>query len=243
MGLEDVMSTLEELRSIEPESIFTFSTFLQLDSGCMRPRWPTVSGFEPREAIQRLCGLTCLGDGQTIGTQPDRAQSSPSSHDLLHLIATRRTSRREHDPVLPYGRLPYSSFKDVGVDLSRETDFEAPTSYDTYDEQSLGRMKFEKAPDGSWIRRSERQLGIRDRCIPEQRRGRDQRDGGWSEGIHVEATFLEPMMTEPSYTVGPSSQPSFTELPHTEATISGTSRLIMRLGWMSQLRLAPLGLV
>ena len=37
-----------------------------------------------------------------------------------------------------------------------------------------------------------------------------------SEGIHVEATFLKPMMTESSYTVGPSSHPSFTELPHTE---------------------------
>ena len=49
-------------------------------------------------------------------------------------------------------------FKDAGVDLSRETDFEAPTSYDTYDEQSLGWMKFEKAPDGSWIRRAERLL-------------------------------------------------------------------------------------
>ncbi|RVW19380.1 hypothetical protein CK203_116870 [Vitis vinifera] len=33
------------------------------------------------------------------------------------------------------------------------------------------------------------------------------------EVIHVEATFLELMMTEPSYTTGPSSQPSFTELP------------------------------
>ena len=31
------------------------------------------------------------------------------------------------------------------------------------------------------------------------------------EGIHVEATF-----SEPSYTARPSSQPSFTELPHTE---------------------------
>ena len=30
-----------------------------------------------------------------------------------------------------------------------ETNFEAPTSYDTYDEQSMGRMKFEKAPDDS----------------------------------------------------------------------------------------------
>ena len=31
------------------------------------------------------------------------------------------------------------------------------------------------------------------------------------EGIHVEATF-----SEPSYTARPSSQPSFTELPHTK---------------------------
>ena len=46
--------------------------------------------------------------------------------------------------------------KDAGVDLSREIDFEAPTTYDTYDEQSLGRMKFEKAPDGSWVRKVER---------------------------------------------------------------------------------------
>ncbi|KAL6311011.1 hypothetical protein AAG906_018996 [Vitis piasezkii] len=37
-----------------------------------------------------------------------------------------------------------------------------------------------------------------------------------SKGIHVEAIFSKPMMTEPSYTAGPSSQPSFTELPHTE---------------------------
>ncbi|RVW64288.1 hypothetical protein CK203_052289 [Vitis vinifera] len=34
-----------------------------------------------------------------------------------------------------------------------------------------------------------------------------------SEGIHVEATFSEPMMTESPFTAGPSSEPSFTELP------------------------------
>ena len=34
-----------------------------------------------------------------------------------------------------------------------------------------------------------------------------------SEGIHVEATFPEPMMIESFFTTGPSSQPSFTELP------------------------------
>ena len=37
-----------------------------------------------------------------------------------------------------------------------------------------------------------------------------------SEGIHFEATFSEPRMTESSYTVRPSSQPSFTEIPHAE---------------------------
>ena len=59
--------------------------------------------------------------------------------------------------VLPYGRFLTRVFKDSRVDLSIETNFEAPTSYDTYDEQSLGRMKFEKAPNDSWIRRAERQ--------------------------------------------------------------------------------------
>ena len=37
-----------------------------------------------------------------------------------------------------------------------------------------------------------------------------------SEGIQFEATFSEFMMSESTYTAGPSSQPSFTELPHTE---------------------------
>ncbi|KAL6332991.1 hypothetical protein AAG906_020007 [Vitis piasezkii] len=47
-------------------------------------------------------------------------------------------------------------FKDVGVNLNRETYFEAPNTYDTYDDQSMRQMKFEKAPDGSWVRRVER---------------------------------------------------------------------------------------
>ncbi|KAL6313650.1 hypothetical protein AAG906_010068 [Vitis piasezkii] len=89
--------------------------------------------FEGCSEFVRTC--RCPGNGQTISTQPDRDQSSSSPHDLLYSLATWRTSRRV--------------FKDVGVNLSRETDFEAPTSYDTYDEQSLGRMKFKKAPDGS----------------------------------------------------------------------------------------------
>ena len=36
--------------------------------------------------------------------------------------------------VLPYGSFLTKVFKDVEVDLSRETNFEVPNTYDTYDE-------------------------------------------------------------------------------------------------------------
>ena len=36
------------------------------------------------------------------------------------------------------------------------------------------------------------------------------------KGVKFEATFSEPMMSEPTYIAGPYSQPSFTEPPHTE---------------------------
>ena len=52
--------------------------------------WPIVSGFELREAIQRMCGLA---DTQGMDKPFDRDQSSPSPHDLLHPTATRRAPR------------------------------------------------------------------------------------------------------------------------------------------------------
>ena len=72
---------------------------------------------------------------------------------MMHMISCVENTTQ----VFPYDCFLTRVFKDAGVDLSREMDFEAPTSYDMYDEQSLRRMKFEKAPDGSWIRRVERQ--------------------------------------------------------------------------------------
>ena len=72
---------------------------------------------------------------------------------MMHIISCVESTKR----VLPYGRFFTRVFKDAGVDLSKETDFKAPTSYDMYDEQSLGRMKFKKALNGSWVRRVERQ--------------------------------------------------------------------------------------
>ena len=60
---------------------------------------------------------------------------------MMHMISCCKNTTR----VLPYGRFLTRVFKGVEVDLSRETNFEAPSIYNTYDEQSLGWMKFEKA--------------------------------------------------------------------------------------------------
>ena len=59
-----------------------------------------------------------------------------------------------------------------------EKDFEASSIYDTYDEQSLGRMKFEKVPDGSWIRKAERP--------PAQARGQGQVHLGVKEEAKIQ---------------------------------------------------------
>ena len=66
---------------------------------------------------------------------------------MIHMIAC--CENMTH--VFPYGHFLSREFKDANIDLSRETNFEAPNIYDTYDDQFMGRMKFEKAPDGSWI--------------------------------------------------------------------------------------------
>ncbi|RVW59375.1 hypothetical protein CK203_103213 [Vitis vinifera] len=127
--------------------------------------WPTVPGFEPREAVKRLYGLV---DPQGMG-KPSAHSLTVTSRVLHHMICSILlprgghrdevsyleafivdsilTGRRIHvgylmmmhmiscvessTRVLPYGRFLTRVFKDVGVDLSRETDFEAPTSYDT----------------------------------------------------------------------------------------------------------------
>ena len=71
---------------------------------------------------------------------------------MMHMISCCESTTH----VLPYGCFLTRVFKDVSVDLSRKTDFEAPNAYDTYDDQSMGRMKFEKAPDSSSVKRVER---------------------------------------------------------------------------------------
>ncbi|RVW13252.1 hypothetical protein CK203_111561 [Vitis vinifera] len=82
---------------------------------------------------------------------------------MMHMISCVESSTRRSTRVLPFGRFLTRAFKDVGVNMSRETYFEAPPAM--------------------------------------------------TKGIHVEATFSEPMMTESSFIAGPSSQPSFTKPP------------------------------
>ena len=49
---------------------------------------------------------------------------------MMHMISYIESMTR----VLPYNRFLTRVFKDAEVNLSREMDFKAPTSYDTYDE-------------------------------------------------------------------------------------------------------------
>ena len=71
---------------------------------------------------------------------------------MMHMIACCESTTR----VLLYGHFFSRVFKDVDIDLSREMNFEALSTYDTYDDQSMERMKFDKAPDGSWFRKAKR---------------------------------------------------------------------------------------
>ena len=172
---------------------------------------------------------------------------------MMHMISCCKSTTQ----VLPYGRFLTRVFTDVGVDLSGETDFEALSTYDTYDEQSLGRMKFEKAPDGSQIRRVERlptqarrqgqvHPGVEEKAeIREMEGGVDPQRGFQqreleldippfqSKGVQFKATFPEPMMFESTYTARPSSQLSFTEPPHIETPPHQASHVLDHVPWMN----------
>ena len=68
----------------------------------------------------------------------------------MHMIACCESKTS----VLPYGHFLTRVFKDVNVDLSKETDFKVPNTYNTCDDQSMGRMKFEKTPNSFLVRKA-----------------------------------------------------------------------------------------
>ena len=147
---------------------------------------------------------------------------------MMHMISCCESTTH----VLPYGCFLTRVFKDVNVDLSRQTEFEASSAYDTYDDQSMRWMKFKKGLDGSRVRKVERALA--------QARGQGQvhpgvKEGGvysqsgfqqtepeldipplQSMGVQFKVSFFDPMMSELTYIVGPSTHSTFTEPPHTE---------------------------
>ena len=61
---------------------------------------------------------------------------------MMHMISCCKSTTR----VLPYDRFLTRVFKDIEVDLIRETNFEAPGSYDMYDDLSMGRMNLRRPP-------------------------------------------------------------------------------------------------
>ena len=190
---------------------------------------------------------------------------------MMHMISCCKSMTR----VLLYGHFLTKVFKDVGIDLSRETNFEVRSTYDTYDDQSMARMKFEKVPDGSWVRNAKRaptqalgqgqaHLGVEKEAeIREMKEGVDPQSGYQqrepeldilplqSEAVQFEATFSEPMKFEPTYTVGPSTQPSlidsssgpgFTEPLHTEIPPPQEPLASDHTSWMNiSAQISPLG--
>ena len=117
-------------------------------------------------------------------------------------------------------------------------------------------MKFEKAPDGSWIRRAERQPaqargqgqvhpGVEEEVEIrgmegglELQRGFEQREPELdilplqSKGVQFEAPFSESMMFELVYITRPSSQPFFTEPTHTKPSPHQAPHALDHAPWM-----------
>ena len=53
-----------------------------------------------------------------------------------------------------------------------------------------------------------------------------------SKGVRFEATFSKSMMFEPTYTVGPSTHPSFIEPPHIEIPHHQSPHAFNHASWM-----------
>ena len=51
--------------------------------------------------------------------------------------------------ILPYGCIMTKVFNSFGIEFTLDDEVDEPSPYDTYNDMSMGRMKFEKAADGS----------------------------------------------------------------------------------------------
>ena len=55
---------------------------------------------------------------------------------MMHMIACHESMTR----VFSYGRFLSLVFQETGIGLIKETKFEAPSIYDTYNDQSMGKI-------------------------------------------------------------------------------------------------------
>ncbi|KAL6339867.1 hypothetical protein AAG906_034955 [Vitis piasezkii] len=232
---------------LDPESI---CRILDIPPGGLRvydaKAWPTVPGFDPRDAIQRMCGLA---NAPGLG-KPSAHSLTVTCRVLHHMIAYILLPRGGHRDEVSYleAFLIDSIMTGRRIDVG-EQEVEAPSTYDTYDEQSMARMKLEKGPEGSWIRRADRPVpqAQAEEDEEEEEEEIEEMEGGvqpqtdfehrepefdiptrQSEGGHIDPTISDAVMTETGYTPGPSGQPSFTE-PHYTHT-SPLSAQIASLG-------------
>ncbi|RVW62244.1 hypothetical protein CK203_064481 [Vitis vinifera] len=132
---------------LDPENIYRIFDIAPIELKVYESKaWPTMPSFKLGEAIQRIHrDEVSYLEAFLMDSILTVRRICMGYLMMMHMISCCESTTR----VLPYGRFLTKVFKDVGVDLSKETDFEAPSIYDTYDEQSLGQMKFEKASDGS----------------------------------------------------------------------------------------------
>ena len=157
-----IISTVRGVEiQLDPESIFHILDIAPVGLMVYESKaWPTMPGFEPREAIQRMCNLEnaqamvkLSAHSLTVISQvlhhmicsillPQGGHQDEVSYLEAFLVNSILTGRRIHVGylmmmrmiscyestirVLSYGRFLTRVFKDVKVDLSRETDFEAP---------------------------------------------------------------------------------------------------------------------
>ena len=160
---------------LDSKSIFRIFDIAPVGLGVYESKmWPTMRGFEPKEAIKRICELPDTHEmGKSLAHSlmvisrvlhhmlcsiflPHDEHRDEVSYYEAFLIDSILTGRQIHlghlmmmymisccqstTRVIPYDHFLTRVFKDVDVDLSRETKFEAPNIYDKYDDQSMGIM-------------------------------------------------------------------------------------------------------
>ncbi|KAL6336173.1 hypothetical protein AAG906_011055 [Vitis piasezkii] len=154
------------------DGLFTMMAFYSKATYRMGgPIISTVRGVEiclDSKNICRIFDIVSIGL-RDLWTSRIHRIGKPSAHSLTvisrvlyHMLCSIFLPRGGHrdevshyeafliDSILTGKQIHLGVFKDANIDLSKETEFEAPNTYDMYDDQSMGKMKFEKASDGSW---------------------------------------------------------------------------------------------